>query len=68
MAIEIWTVYDRPADYPNEYVARKFLNEKPTDEVITSTSLDEVREALEDMGFVCLGVGDENPVIIETWM
>ncbi len=32
--IEIWAVYDQPSDYPKNFVARKFICEKPTTEVI----------------------------------
>jgi hypothetical protein len=44
--VEIWTVYDHPRDYPNKIVARKFLNDRPTEEKIIGDTVEEVRKQL----------------------
>jgi hypothetical protein len=40
--IEIWTIYKHPRDYPEKYVARKFINDKPTNQLISSITYDEL--------------------------
>jgi hypothetical protein len=69
----MWTVYDHPADFPNAYVARKFMvghkSEGATNEVIMSDSLNELRAVFEAQGLVCLMRDPrDDPVIIETWL
>lgn len=68
-ALPIWTLYDHPRDYPTEYVARLFIGEKPTDQVLTSKSLDLLRSEMVARGLSCLtrSPGDD-PKIIETWL
>lgn len=68
MAVEIWTVYDRPDSYPNDFVAVRWIDRKPTNGVLISPSLDDVSAALENMGFVCLRVGEDDTKIIQVWM
>jgi len=66
----IWTIYDHPKDFPNCFVARKYLNATPTGEVIVSQKLDDIRSILSSVyGLVVLS-RDENddPVIVETWL
>jgi hypothetical protein len=67
--LPIWTVYDHPRDYPHGFIARKFLLDQPTDEIITAPTLDEIREAMWQRGLTCLkrAPGDD-PVIVETWI
>jgi hypothetical protein len=74
MTLPIWTIYDHPSDYPDYFIARKWLvgskkNEpEATDEVIARATLDEVRDSLPP-GLYCIGrkVGDD-PVIVEVWL
>ena len=35
--LPIWVIYDRPDDYPNHYVVRKFYGNMPTDEIYGAT-------------------------------
>ena len=71
--LEMWTVYDHPADFPDGYVARKFVVDgpepKPTDVAMWSVDLEEVRDFLENLGLTCLArsEGDE-PQIVESWV
>ena len=70
--LPMWTVYDHPADYPDSYVARKWLTLptlRKTDEVIVTRTLAELRDELEDRGLVCLMRNpDDEPQIVETWL
>lgn len=69
-----WCVYQNPADYPNLFVARKWLIKlppEPTNELIVRTTLDEVRRMIirRDPWMMCMGrqPGDD-PVIVEVWL
>lgn len=68
MSFEIWTVYDHPADWPDWFVARKWVLDTPTGEVKLARSLDGVRRMLP-RGLVRMGrfEGDD-PVIVEIWL
>jgi hypothetical protein len=69
----MWVVYDHPADFPNTFVARRFLisaaGSVPCDDVIVSPDLDGIRMVLAAEGLTMLGrdPGDD-PVIMETWL
>lgn len=65
---EIWTVYDRPLDFPHNFVARKFVGIQPTESTITGNSLEEVRAGLPP-GVVKLDrAPDDDPKIVEVWL
>jgi hypothetical protein len=63
----IWTIYDHPRDFPDCFVARKFLHDQPTPEVITAKTLGKLRDEIRRRGLVCLAraLGD-NSKIVET--
>ena len=67
--IKLWTIYDKPKDFPDMFVARLFHNDKPTDQAITCGSIEPLRKTLEQSGFVCIGrqLQDE-PYIVEVWI
>jgi hypothetical protein len=67
--LTIWTVYDHPKDYPNNYVARRFENDIPQHEFMVCPDLETIRLLM-----VCKGLtriprqeGDD-PVIVEVWL
>lgn len=65
----LWTIYDKPTDYPGLYVARKFTLAGPTATTMTSEDLDALRNALARMGLARIARSPEDdPVIIETWI
>lgn len=66
--LDMWTVYDRPKDFPHGYVARRFVFDKPTDDLI-SGSLESLRTAFMRAGFNCLTRAEsDEPQIVETWL
>jgi hypothetical protein len=71
-ALPMWVIYDHPADYPDAYVARKWLTlpkQRPTNELLVATDLEVIRTELEARGLVCLARQDgDTPIIIETWI
>lgn len=67
--IEIWTMYDHPADYPNSFIARKFINAQPTNEVIVGQSVKEIRDILATKDLRHFGRSpDDDSIIIENWI
>jgi hypothetical protein len=71
--LEWWVVYDHPKDFPDGYIARKFLvtaeGAGPTDVVMWSDKLEEVQDFLENLGLVKLARDpSDDPVIVESWI
>jgi hypothetical protein len=68
----MWTIYDHPRDYPDAFVARKWLigggpEPGPTDEVMTAATLDELRRLM--FGLACIPRWPEDdPCIVEVWL
>lgn len=70
--LSIWTVYERPSDYPNSYVARRYdigpNSVEPTGDLIVAPTIDLIRSQLPE-GVVRL---DPHPIddanIVESWL
>jgi hypothetical protein len=70
--LRIWTVYERPKDYPNSYVARLWEGAKDgpvaTESIVIGT-LEGVRETMLDMHLTRLPrAPEDDPAILETWI
>ena len=71
--LTIWTVYEKPRDYPTGWIAR--MHEvggavvKPTGHVIKAVELEPIREKLARAGLVCIPrqEGDQRQ-IVESWI
>ncbi len=67
-SLPIWAMYFNPSDFPGQTMARMFLNEKPTDQVLVA-DLDALRERFESMGLVQVSrFPEDDPKIVETWL
>ena len=66
--LELWTIYDSPIDLPGSFVARKWVLDKPTSELLQDKTLEGLRAKLP-YGLHCMprSPGDE-PQIVETWI
>jgi hypothetical protein len=69
---EMWTIFDRPADYPDHFVARKFIGVQgqcvPTNEFRFAKSLAEIRETIP-WGLMCfVRHPSDPPQVVETWL
>lgn len=66
--LELWTIYDSPIDLPGSFVARKWVLDTPTSELLQDKTLDGLRAKLPH-GLHCMprSPGDE-PQIVETWI
>ncbi|MFA5922334.1 MAG: hypothetical protein WC856_13745 [Methylococcaceae bacterium] len=69
--LEIWTIYDHPRDFPDSFVARKFVQDKPTDEFLVAGTLTEVRKILQNLSDQSLHwiprLPDDDSCIVESW-
>ncbi len=66
----MWTVYDHPDDYPDHYVARKWLCGKepePTDEILLDADLDALRKRIPPFLYCMSRQEGDDPKIIEVW-
>lgn len=69
----LWTVYDHPSDYPDQYVARQFVvgigGQRATDRVMAHVDLESIRAVLSHAGLVRVERHPtDDPVILETWL
>ena len=71
--LALWTVYDRPKDYPSNFVARLSLvgtdGVQLTEHLLVSTDLAAIRAELMARGLSCLTRHpDDEPHIVEVWL
>jgi len=73
-ALVMWTIYDRPTDFPEDYVARRWVIDAhgacATDRILVSKhDLQWLREQMIDMHLTVLPRSDgDAPCIVETWL
>jgi hypothetical protein len=70
--LSMWTIYDRPKDYPDGYIARRFdctaLGPVATQHAYPG-ELELIRETLRAAGLVRMDrLPDDEPQIVETWL
>jgi hypothetical protein len=46
--LKIWTIFFSPLDFPNEYVARQFDVDRPTNFLLRGDSLDDLRVKIQN--------------------
>jgi len=66
--LDIWTIYDHPRDFPEHYVARRYVLEKATQDFIVNKSVEQIREIMLKKG-LCKMPRDsgDDPCIVECW-
>lgn len=74
MTLSTWTIYERPRDFPDDYVVREWQsdgngNVRPTPEAQRYPTLEAARAPLRARGLVCIerSPGDD-PCIVEVWL
>lgn len=69
--LPMWTVYERPEDYPGGFIARLFLTlpgVQATRHVLIGETLNAVRSRLP-LGLACMQrAEDDDPKVVETWL
>lgn len=66
--LPLWVIYDRPTDMPNAFVARKWLNDVPTHEVLQAGTLDGLRSLLPRGLHLLPRDPADDPKIVEVWI
>jgi hypothetical protein len=71
--LSIWTVYRRPDDFPEHFVARRHEVKVGgklvvTDEILIADTLDGVRAQLPPGLHRIVRQPDDKPSIVETWL
>ena len=65
----IWVVTDHPQDYPDYFVARRWVDGQPTGAAMMDRNLKDLRRILARYGLVrILRNKEDDPVIVETWV
>lgn len=71
MSLEMWIVYDHPADYPEHFVARKWTAKAgaavATMEYRFAKTLDEIRQAIPQGLHRFPRNEQDEPQVVETW-
>ena len=66
--LEIWTIYDHPADHPDCFVVRLWHNEKPTVTKYLAETLEDARNLIPpDKARVPRNLKDRRS-IVESWI
>lgn len=72
--ITMYTIYDHPSDYPNVFVARRWVIPRdntpayPELDVLTADTLDELRQKMPP-DFTCIRRdANDDPKIVEVWL
>jgi hypothetical protein len=67
-----WTVYDHPRDYPDCFVARRWIAKGgdviPTTDMLVATTLDEVRALLPPGLIRFARMPEDDAKIVEVWI
>lgn len=66
--VNIITVYEHPADFRDEYIARLFWLDDATPYAIRGASLEEVRDKIPETFTLIPRVAEDDKVIVEAWL
>ena len=66
--LTIWVIYKHPLDYPDKFVARKFILDKPTFEIVIGNTVDEVRIGIPKGLTRFLPDKKDDRTIVEIWI
>jgi hypothetical protein len=73
VGLAMWTIYDHPKDFPDHFVARKWLitagEAVATAETMSEEDLETLRKYMIASGAYCLPrQPDDGPVVVESWI
>lgn len=71
-ALVMWVIYDHPSDFPEHFVARRWVGESPTTDHVLADSLEDVRTKVATrFAFVPSMLPrfeNDDPKIVEVWL
>lgn len=66
---DLWVVTDHPKDFPEFFVARRWVNGQPTGAAMMDRSLEDLRRTLAAYGLTRIPRDEsDDPVIVESWV
>lgn len=69
MSLPLWTIYEHPHDFPNNYVARLWNMDQPSTTIIVTPDLETLREQMMEMHLTPIPRwADDDPCIVEVWV
>lgn len=63
-----WAIYDRPSDYPDGVIARRYVGDVPTTDTLTAPSIATVRAQLPAGLTRFEASRQDDPKLVETWV
>lgn len=66
--LNLWVIYNHPADHPAHYVARRFVLDRPTPDIHVAASLDILRQLLPPGLYRLERHRQDDPTIVEVWI
>jgi hypothetical protein len=66
--LQLWVIYENPADFPGRVVARRWLLDSPTKEYFVGDTVEEVAAMLPRGLFKLPRSPIDDPCIVETWI
>lgn len=66
--VELWVIYEHPKDYPDKFVARKWILDKPTSEIVLGNTIEEARLGIPKGLTRFLPEKEDDIVIVEIWI
>ncbi len=66
--LKIWTIYNKPLDYPEKYVARLHIEDSPTKQMFLADTLEEVRNLIPSNLFRIDRQPTDVSGIVESWI
>jgi hypothetical protein len=72
--LDVWTLYDSPADMPGFFVLRRFEahadgTHTETDDVLASVDVEDLRDVMRDRGLSRISRSEnDEPHIVESWI
>jgi hypothetical protein len=69
--LAMWTVFDRPRDHPEGFIARRFEvgGGIIPGSIVIAGELGEIRQLFRRAGLTCIArSADDAPAVLETWL
>lgn len=70
--MDMWAIYDRPSDYPDGFIARRWIIgagvATPTSDILLASDVDALRVIFRAEGRIVFVDGRDDPCIVESWI
>jgi hypothetical protein len=67
--LPMWTIYDHPRDFPHCWVARLFIWDKPTEDILTAPTLEALQAHFYELGLYRMERQEgDDAKIVEIWI